>query len=233
MKIIVGLDLSFNSTGICLTHISDDDIAKKISFYRIVFDDESRKGVYVPKSVKNINTRIYKLPHYMTPEVLCIDESDENNKEQIETTLRAMCASKEIFGAFHDFYQKHQSDFLIVSIENYIMPAFGGQNSLKNVSGLIALQAFIRELFIRFCNKNHIRIKMLTPSPTSLKKFFTDNGKAEKEDMLKYFQERFDGHKLLPNSGPETLKIINDVVDAFALNIYAYGKLLRYKTEEF
>ena len=74
---------------------------------------------------------------------------------------------------------------------------------------------------------------MLTPSPTSLKKFFTDNGKAEKEDMLKSFQERFDGHKLLPNSGPETLKIINDVVDAFALNIYAYGKLLNYTTEEF
>lgn len=233
MKMIIGLDLSFNSTGICLSYLNDENIAEKISFYRVVFDDESRKETFIPKTVKNINTRTYRLPKYMTPEVLCIDDSDENNKEQIETTLKAMCASKEIFGVFFDFYQRFKSDYLIVSIENYIMPSFGGQNSLKNVSGLIALQAFIRELFIRFCNKNQIRIKMLTPSPTTVKKFFTDNGKAEKDEMLKYFVERFDGKKLLPNSSNDTLKIINDVVDAFALNYYAYGKLLHYQEIEF
>lgn len=231
-KLIVGLDLSFNSTGICLTTIDDENIAKEISFYRVVYDNETRKNTYVPKSVKNINTKTYTLPKYMTTDVLCIDDEDENNKEQIETTLRAMCASRQIFDVVYNYHQKHNHNFVIVSIENYVMPAFGGQNSLKNVSGLITLQAFVREMVLRYCNKNQVMVKMLTPSPTTLKKFFTGSGKAEKEDMMKSFVENFNGRKLIPAASEDTVKIINDVVDAFALTYYAYGKLLKYKEIE-
>jgi len=70
---------------------------------------------------------------------------------------------------------------------------------------------------------------MLTPSPSTVKKFFANNGKAEKIDMLKAFLNKYNGIKLLPTIDGKDVKNINDVIDSFAMNAYAYNSIITHK----
>ena len=113
------------------------------------------------------------------------------------------------------------------------MPSFGGPNSLPEVSGLVTLQAFVRKFFLTFCHKYKITIKMLTPSPSSVKKMFAGIGKAEKEQMYDAFVKYWNGLVLLPTSTPDDVKHINDVIDSFAMTCWAYKSLINHKDNLF
>ena len=229
-SLIIGIDLSFNSTGMT-NSLVENDIASMMEFHKIVFDDESNISgkPYTPKSIPNLNVHTYTLTRTFKPLDLCIDDTDLNNFEQLKTTLRAMSCSNKICQVIVSSVEKFKPDQLVVCIENYIMPSFGGQNSLKTVSGLIILQGFVREFIIKYCSKISLTVKMLTPSPTSVKLFFCKDGQAEKDFMLYTFINEYDGKKLLPSIDYKDTQYINDVVDSFALNWYAYSKMLKTK----
>lgn len=224
-QLVIGLDLSFNSTGISIMEC-ENHIPKKIKFYRIVFDDESNKTgkIYHPKDIPNINQIIYRMPTNIRTDDVLLDASDKNNTEQTYTTLRAMICSKKINKIIGKEISEYKPDIIICTIENYVMPSFAGPNSLKSVSGLILLQGFVREFLIRtkitidtnkkFNDYNLKDLYIYTPTPTQNKSYFSGNGKAEKTEMIKTFETIFEGNRLLPNLNHGK---VDDIIDSFAL----------------
>lgn len=222
--LLIGLDMSFNSTGITFSLIEDNQ-NKKIKFYRVIFDDESNKTgkIYKPNEIININQVVYRMPVNINMMDLSIDTEDKNTSEQISTTLRAMVCSKKINKIIADNIILYEPDIIIYTMENYIMPAFGGRNSLVNVSGLILLQGFVREWFIKYSvSYPSINTYLFTPTPRQTKKYFTGgNGSADKKEMIQAFIDNYDGIKLIPNISKGKL---DDVIDSFALMCHGYMK---------
>lgn len=220
-KILIGLDLSFNSTGITVTYM-EDSTPKIIQFYRVVFDDENNKTrkVYKPRDIPNINQVTYRMPKNVYFET---DSYDNNSKEQLATTLRAMICSKRICGILSNVYNRFTPDIVVCTIENYIMPSFAGPNSLKNVSGLILLQGYVREFIIKLYIATGLNLYLYMPSPSANKKFFSGNGAADKQQMIDSFITNYDGNKLLPNLDHGK---VDDVIDSFSLLCYGLNKYL-------
>lgn len=226
-KLIIGLDLSFSCTGITISYL-EDNIGKKMKFHRVLFDNQkSKKGkIYSPTKIQNISDTIYRMPTNILVDDIVIDKSDENNIEQCEITLKAVVSSKKIEGIIKESIDNFQPDEIIISVENYIMPDFNGPNNLKSVSGSIMLQGYVREKIIRICIDNKLPFKLLTVTPSSLKLFFAKHGSADKLMMLQKFMTDWDGKKLLPTVDINMLGLVNDVIDSFALMMYAYKKII-------
>lgn len=223
--LLIGLDMSFNSTGITFSVIENNK-PQKIKFYRVVFDDESNKThkLLKPQDIQNVNQVVYRMPTNINVADLSIDNQDKNSYEQIRNTLRAMICSKKINKIIANNINQINPNVIICTMENYIMPAFGGRNSLNNVSGLLLLQGFVREWFIKFAvSYSEINTYLFTPTPKQTKKYFTGNGSADKKEMQYYFVENFDGQKLLPNMSKGKL---DDIIDSFALMVHGYNKYL-------
>jgi len=226
--LIIGLDLSFSSTGLTFFKLNNQTKqVEKICFYRLVLDREINKiKKYTPEEIQNLNTLVYKMPTNISVYDLLLDKDDVNNTEQVEATLKAMICSKKIAQIISEVYNEYACDDIVVSIENYIMPSFSGQNQLKTVSGLITLQGFVREYVIKLSLGFKKDIKLYTPTPSANKKFFTGNGKAEKLEMLQVFLNNYDGNKLFPTVTESSLHAINDVIDSFSLAVNAYSKII-------
>jgi hypothetical protein len=227
-KLIIGLDLSFSSTGITITYL-EDFIAKKIQFHKVVFDENQNKTnkKYTPQKIKNVNILTYRMPTNILVGDIILDFSDTNNIEQCTATIKALICSKKIGNIIINAANLYKVDEIIFSIENYIMPNFSGSNQLKTVSGLIMLQGYVREIIIKLCLELKISFKLFTPTPSNNKKFFTNNGSAEKQLMLNVFLEHYDGNKLLPSIDKNSVSIINDVIDSFSLMSQAYSKIIK------
>ena len=166
------------------------------------------------------------MPTNILVDDIVIDKSDENNIEQCEITLKAVVSSKKIENIIKESISKFEPNEIIISVENYIMPDFNGPNNLKSVSGLIMLQGYVREKIIRICIDNKLPFKLLTVTPSSLKLFFAQHGSADKLMMLQKFMTDWDGKKLLPTVDINMLGLVNDVIDSFALMMYAYKKII-------
>lgn len=213
--LIIGLDLSFNSTGITISKTDDKNQLKSLDFYKVIPDDGVKH-----KIIKNITEVRYDIPDISN---IIHDTSDFNNYEQISQTYKAMTASRKISNICLN--ELSSENIIYVAIENYIMPSFGGKNNLQNVSGLILLQGYVRQFFINYCEKLGKNLTLLTPSPSSIKKFFTKDGSATKEQMLSIFLDYFDGNKLLPSITMKDCSKVNDIIDSFALMMYTYYKI--------
>jgi len=224
-SLIIGLDLSFSSTGICVGYFEDYS-AKSIQFHKVVFDENKNKTgkVYTPERIKNINIVTYRMPTNLLVSDMIVDLSDTNNFEQCEVTLKALICCKKIGAILLQNILKYQPTEILFSIENYIMPSFNGPNQLKHVSGLITLQGYVRKLCIETCLSKQISIKIYTPTPSSNKLFFSGNGSAEKGQMIKSFIEDYNGEKLIPTIKSCSEAQVNDVVDAFSLMMNVYSR---------
>lgn len=226
-ELIIGLDLSLSCTGITIFEF-ENKIAQKIIFYRILFDDQSNKTGkgYTPFKLKNINDIVYTLPVNVKLDDIVIDDTDENNIEQMSATLRMMICSQKINNIIQKVIETKTVDKITFAIENYIMPAFEGKNQLKTVSEAIMLQGQVRSNIIKLSLLKNIKIKILTPTPSKLKKFFSLDGDADKLKMLQTFITYYNGQKILPDAKIENLGKINDVIDSFALSIYGFSKTI-------
>lgn len=223
-SLIIGFDLSFSSTGITVCYL-EDMIGKKMQFFRIIFDDQSRKKAFNPKQFRNVKNILYRMPSNLNVDDILLDDKDINNKEQLEITLKAMVVEKKIHEIIVTAIQTYQPTSICFAIENYIMPSFSGPMALKNVSGLIILQGFVRKAIIKICLTDSIKFHLITETPSSIKLFFALNGHADKLDMLKSFINNFEGGKLIPGIVIEDLSYINDVIDSFALVMQSYSKI--------
>lgn len=227
--LIIGIDLSFKSTGITLAYL-DGPKGKYITMHRLIFDEQKNKSgkKYKPSIVKNIENLIYKIPSGLSSNNLSIDNTDTNSTEQIDATMKALSCNRSIRLLIEQAITEYKPSLIVCSIENYIMPSFAGNNQLKTVGGLIMLQSFVRETVTRLAIENKIIFKFCFPTPSRLKLFFTGSGKSEKLDMLKSFLTKYKGHKLLPTVTENDLLKVNDVIDSFALMMYGYSKYLKY-----
>lgn len=225
--IIFGLDLSFNSTGICMMYFDGEGQNTKISFDRVVFDKH-------PREVANISTTVYSLPTNLSVDEILIDSKElgKNENDQALITIKSLICAKAIKSVINKYIQLLKPQQCLFVIENYIMPAFGGKNSLQNVSGLIAIQNYIREYVIGLKlqhgrdpegTSTAIDTFLCTPTPTQVKKFFTGNGKAQKQEMEDVFLSKYDGNALIDIR--ERKGKFDDIVDAFALGCYGLSKI--------
>jgi len=225
--LIIGLDLSFSSTGIAISYL-EDKIGKTIQFHRLVFDENKNvKKQYVPTPIENINQVTYRMPTNILPSDLVIDDENNNNQMQIETTLKAMIASKKIANIIFLAIKQFNPDNCVFVIENYIMPQYTGAAQLKTVSGLIMLQGFVRAEIIKFGIDFNLKVKLMTPTPSNNKLFFAKNGSADKSIMLKAFIENYDGKKLIPSADIHILGRIDDVVDGFSLMMQGFATYIK------
>lgn len=221
---LLSFDLSFNSTGISIFTIEDKDVTK-IEFFNVVpFSD------YIRKINKNYSTVTIK--HYpdidLDADNLELDSSDKTTYKEIANNIRSLNIMSTIISIIKDSIKINDNPKIIIAIENYIMPQFGGRLSLQNVSGLIAFQSYLRQYMIMFCKQNNIELKLFTPPPKTIKKFFTGNGSADKEQMCNTFVSEFDGVKLIPEMiNQHSVKDLNDVIDSFALGALTYTKLCK------
>lgn len=226
INLIIGIDLSFNSTGITITEITNN-IAKNISFYRLVYDDNSNKfKKYTPTYIKNINQQTYRLPTNILVKDIIQDNSDFYSEDQAIITLKAMVCSKRILDIIVNKIKKYSDKInLYINIEGFIMPSITGIEQFKGLSGLIMLQGILRcdLIKIKLLKLNIDNLKIYITSPSDLKKWFTGNGSADKLIMLQSFKEIYNGNILIPNT--DSLNKINDVVDSFALCLNCIAKI--------
>jgi hypothetical protein len=225
--LVIGLDLSFSSTGITISYL-EDYIGKNIQFHKVIFDNNTNKTSkkYTPQKIKNVNIITYRMPTNLLVSDLVIDLNDKNNVQQVESTIKALICSKKICLIIEKSLKQYNPDEVIFSIENYIMPTFSGSSQLKTVGGLISLQGYVREKIILLCLDLQIKFKIYTPTPSSNKLFFAKNGNADKALMIKCFLIYYQGNKLLPTIDENSVNIINDIVDSFSLMLNAYDKLI-------
>jgi hypothetical protein len=217
---IFGLDLSLNSTGICSSVLVDEKCTN-IRFDRFIFLDNISKNI---KQQLGVVQHQYVMPTNMPLDDLLIID-DVINREQIESSIKTIMCARQI----QNFITSSVTDEVktaIFCIENYIMPSYSGKNQLKTVGSLINLQGYIRETIIRLNLTNgdksdSLKIKLIVPSPSSVKKFFSGNGNANKIQMIESFFNDWSGRNFIENKGK-----IDDLVDAFALMQYACGKIL-------
>lgn len=219
--LLIGLDLSFNSTGISFCKVIDN-IPKTIEFYRVGYTESTNN--IVPKTIPNVNQVLYRMPSNITAEDLLLTKNSKNDTEQVYATIRSMICAKKINSILANILEDTRKDSeqltIICTIENYIMPAFAGPNSLRNVSGLILLQGYIREFLIRYkLTYPDVTLLLHTPTPTQNKKNFTGDGKADKQKMLETFIKYHEGSKLLPDTSKGKL---DDVIDAYSLMTYGW-----------
>lgn len=221
-QLIVGLDLSFNSTGIVFGFFNDYN-ATHISLYRLVFDDNSRKCInWKPKPIPRINQETYRMPTNINLEQLSLtNNSNDFTTEQITATLKALICSKRISKIIEKVVNEFKPDEIYYNIEGAITPVFSTANQMRVIAELTVLQGYVREWIVRdYIEKNYSKCVLYITPPNQNKKFFTGNGKATKDDMYKSFIEEWDGGKILP---VVTNSKIDDVIDAFSLMAYMYN----------
>jgi ribosomal protein L23 len=214
--LILGIDLSFNSTGIC-TYYVNNSIGKEVNFHRIVYNK-------LNEEIENVKTYYYQLPINISIDALT-DNDEDTDKDQLEATFKGLMIKKVIEKIFSSYADK--VNCFVIVIENYIMPSFSGKNQLKTVGGLIQLQGYIRELFIERYLTGNFELKFYFPTPSHNKYLFTLKGNATKDDMIEYFLKFYNGNSLLPNISKYK---IDDLVDAFSLMIYGYKHFILPET---
>ncbi len=226
-NLIIGLDLSHNSTGICIFR-RENQQPVGISFHRVIFDAEKSKTgkIYAPKEQRNIEHKIYRMPVNLSTKDLMFDNEDYTTESQLDITRKSKMSQKVILSVVGDVIKEFKPDAIYFAIENYIMPTgFAGKAALQNVSGLIMLQSFIRDFIINLSveyQKVGKVIKLITPTPPTVKKFFTQNGSADKELMKRVFIDKYEGDKYIGVEGK-----IDDIIDSFALMCYCYKLVLQ------
>lgn len=227
-ELFFGLDLSLNSTGICIYKVTDS-IPEKIAFYRVVFDAEKNKSgkVYNPVKIEGINTKVYRMPKNINLSDITLND-EYNATEQNRITLKAIIASTAINKIIGQYMVTFKPDTVVFTIENYIMPAFGGKNSLVEVSSLITLQGYVREFITKTCiGIENLNWKLYCPTASQNKKFFCQDGNATKEKMIDTFYKYYDGAKLIPFGAPGK---IDDIIDSFSLMVNGYVKYNKIET---
>lgn len=209
--LIIGLDLSFNSSGMTLITPTG------IEFHRLVYQK-------TPTSIIHINQHTYNLPVNVRIDDI-VDDTDFYSEDQALITVKAMVICKRLMALIRKKISVCNPECIYVNIEGFIMSSFSGSQQLRVLGGLIMLQGLIRSELIRLKidNPNIEEFRIFITSPTTLKKYFTDKGDADKQDMLDSFISFYDGNKLLPDT--KSLAKVNDVIDSFALALNCYHRI--------
>lgn len=225
VDLFVGFDLSFNSSGLCFMLV-DAENKKPITldFQLMLFDKQY-------KPIRGVHQNKYTMPVGISVDDMMLDNINGSyyQSDQILITQKFAMAKINILHATDVVVNEIRSQYnlcnLIMSIEGFIAPSVVGNVQFRSLSGLIMMQGSVRAEMIQ---KYKDIIKLNVVSPTKLKLHFANNGDATKVDMLNTFKSAYDGEKLIDCS---SVGKVNDVVDAFALNVNGFHKY--YYTENY
>ena len=254
--ILVGLDLSFNSTGITIINCVDRN-AVSMQFHRMLYAKDHNNFMRPPKYIAGVNSHKYKLPDNFNYKNLSLDDNDflnyvsgdfisaddielseSYNIDQLFITTKLLINSKRIFKLVTDAIESYIIKYgitkdqlsLSFNIEGNILGGndIMGKNQLRVIGGLIMLNGEIRKHIIDLSlSKKFKTIKLFLTSPTELKMYFANNGNASKMDMVETFINKWQGNKLIP-------EITNDITWVSKLNdvvdSFALGVVAYHKT---
>lgn len=233
INIHIGLDLSFESTGITFYNEkieNNEKIESNIEFHRLVRDKENTSIIL------NVNQHIYYSTLFSVDLNLKHDDDYiyENginySNNQINLTEKYFLVVKNIM----KIIVKYFNNILINNNKNDINVYFNMEGSLLNGHDynfqitINMLQGFLRAELIKFQLINNFNIfKFRIISPKMLKLFFARNGNADKKEMIKSFIENYDGKKLIPqiDLSNKSINNLNDIIDSFSTVVFNYYDL--------
>ena len=233
INIHIGLDLSFESTGITFYNEKIENnkkIESNIEFHRLVRDKENTSIIL------NVNQHIYYSNLFAIDLDLKHKEDDlyENginySNIQINLTEKYFLVVKNIM----KIIVKYFNNILINNNKKEINVYFNMEGSLLNGHDynfqitINMLQGFLRAELIKFQLINNFNIfKFRIISPKMLKLFFARNGNADKKEMIESFIENYNGKKLIPQIDltNKSINNLNDIVDSFSAVVFNYYDL--------
>lgn len=225
-KIIFGFDLSLNSTGVCALFFNDVK-PEYMSFYNLIFDDESHVNDWIPLQVPNVTRDTYTLPKKIVAKDLVIKIPHEDDFQStysynnVQATLKAMTSVSRLVKFLIKAIDEYSPDEVLVNIEGYINPMMMSKRQASTVQELSIMQGLFRAELIKLALSSITMIKIEITPPNVLKRFFTGKGNADKRDMIHVFMKEWGCERFIPS---DTVQKIDDVVDAFALAVNMYYK---------
>lgn len=231
INIHIGLDLSFNSTGITfynelLDKESNKIISSEIEFHRLVRDKE------ITTRIINVNQHIYSskllsVDLELKHDLDVYENAIEYSNEQIDLTEKYFISVTTIKNIIIKYLNTIKQDYkldnnginIFVNMEGSILSGFNFNTQI----GVNMLQGFLRAELIKLQMVNNFKtFKFRIIPPTLLKSFFTNNGSADKLEMIESFINNYDGKKLIPqiDLSNKYVSELNDIIDSFALVVF-------------
>ena len=234
INIHIGLDLSFNSTGITfynelLDKESNKIISSEIEFHRLVRDKE------ITTRIINVNQHIYSskllsVDLELKHDLDVYENAIEYSNEQIDLTEKYFISVTTIKNIIIKYLNTIKQDYkldnnginIFANMEGSILSGFNFNTQI----GVNMLQGFLRAELIKLQMVNNFKtFKFRIIPPTLLKSFFTNNGSADKLEMIESFINNYDGKKLITqiDLSNKYVSELNDIIDSFALvafNVY-------------
>lgn len=218
--LIFGLDLSLNSTGVCVLFVENNETTH-VLFYNLVYND----GNNIVTEIPFVNRVSYSIPSHINEKELVLECENEfqnsYNENMIHSNIKAVIASDNISSFIYNLIEKEDPDQVFINMEGYVNPSFMSKRQANTVQDLTIMQGMIRSnIFkMKFVKKKNIKLELTLPN--TLKKFFTGDGKADKKKMIDTFMKKWGGRdKIISNQK------IDDIIDAFALVSYMMYKCI-------
>lgn len=233
INIHIGLDLSFESTGITFYDEkieNNNKIESNIEFHRLVRDKENTSIIL------NVNQHIYYSTLFSVDLDLkhIEDEKYENginySNNQLILTEKYFLVVKNIMKIIVKYFndklkENNKKDINVyINMEGSIL---NGHDYNFQIT-INMLQGFLRAELIKFQLINNFNIfKLRIISPKMLKLFFARNGNADKKEMIKSFIDNYNGKKLIPqiDLSNKMINNLNDVIDSFSTVVFNYYDL--------
>lgn len=231
MNIHIGLDLSFNSTGMVIYCSDEKRNIRNIEFHRIIKSGANKSSIQLINiNYHIVNVDLLGVELDMQYPIDMYTNGVEYSNEQIRITEQyflivnkiVTIIRKSISDTLIKYQLKPEDISLYVNMEGSLLSGYNFNSQI----GLNMLQGYLRAELIKLQLKNKFSLfKQRIIPPTLLKSFFADDGKAEKISMIRSFIENYNGRKLIPqiSLSNRMIEILNDIIDAFALvafNIY-------------
>lgn len=197
MIVCIGVDPSFNSTGICLKYY-DENSEKIVKEYFVIIKPNKLTKKEIKEDSESINFE------YVLYEKIDLKEYNDNNiiHEYWKTTNIINLADR-IKETICEYCKDPEITNIYVVIEGI---SYGSTLRTKAVFDLAGLNYVIRKNLI-----NRENIKLYIVPPTHIKKFATGKGNANKDDIISIFKLT---HKNIKISK------IDDLADAYYMSCY-------------
>ena len=197
MIVCIGVDPSFNSTGISLKYYDEND-EKIVKEYFIIIKPNKLTKKEIKEDSESINFE------YVLYEKMDLKEYNDNNiiHEYWKTTNIINLADR-IKETICEYCKDPEITNIYVVIEGI---SYGSTLRTKAVFDLAGLNYVIRKNLI-----NRENIKLYIVPPTHIKKFATGKGNANKDDIISIFKLT---HKDIKISK------IDDLADAYYMSCY-------------
>lgn len=199
MIVCIGIDPSFNSTGICLRYYNNENNNNEIikEYFVIVKPNKLTK-----KEIKEDSESI-NFEYILYQKTDLKQYNDNNIIHEYWKTINIINLANMINDVVCEYCKDPDIEEIYIIIEGI---SYGSTLRTKAVFDLAGLNYVIRKNFI-----NKDKIKLYIVPPTHIKKFATGKGNANKEDIIEIFKLT---HKDIKISK------IDDLADAYYMSCY-------------